>query len=468
MIKSFRLRLTAWYLAFFALLFAIFGVYLYGVLARSLDSRLDARVSSEAYTAVGLFLDELDEMKGDVGKAAAEVVSEMHVRDSAIAILQGGQVVAAGEGAPENGLRQIAELAAGRPEAEFLLALPALGRNGSHAAVRRTTFRGVRFLIVSVASLDSVAADLDLVRRMMLFGLPFLLGLAGLGGYLVATHSLRPLGWMAEQAHRISGSNLETRLEIGDAAAELRMLAESFNELLGRLDQSFAAMKRFVADASHELRTPLAVIHGEADVALAHDRPAAEYRQSLAIILDESRRLSRLVDDLLNLARADAGRVRLQAADFYLNDLLAECCRSLQALAGARGVSIECRQSEDIAFHGDEGLLRRLVVNLLDNAIRYTPSGGRITASLEAAGGEVRLRIADTGIGISSEAAPHIFERFYRADKARSRAEGGFGLGLSIVRWIAESHHGAVAVTSRPEQGSTFTVTLPRENGWRT
>ena len=468
MIKSFRLRITAWYLAFFALLFALFGVYLYGVLARALESRLDARLASEAATAVGLFLDELDEMKGDVSKAAPEAVGEMHVRDSTIAILEGGRVLSAGEGASGEGLRQVTALAGAHSESEFTLALPALGRHGAHAVVRRTPAAGASFLIVSMGPLDSMAADLALVRRVVLFGLPFLLGLAGLGGYLVATRSLAPLGWMAEQARRISGSNLDARLEIGDAAAELNMLAASFNELLGRLDQSFAAMKRFVADASHELRTPLAVIHGEADVALAHNRPAAEYRQSLAIILDESRRLSRLVDDLLNLARADAGRVRLETADFYFDDLVAECCRSVQTLAASRGITLECRPSEDVAFRGDEALLRRLVVNLLDNAIRYTPAGGRITASLEARGEEVCLRIADTGIGIPPEAAEHIFERFYRADKARSRAEGGFGLGLSIVKWIAESHRGAVAVSSRPEEGSTFTVTLPREKGCRT
>lgn len=465
MIKSLRLRITAWYLAFFALLFAIFSLYLSSVLARALESRLDVRLAAEASTAVGLFLDELGEMKGDVSKAAPEAVSEMLVRESAVAILQGGRVLAAGDAASGAGWRQIAALAPSHPQAEFTLTLPGLGKHGAHAAVHRTTAAGANYLIVSLGPLDSIAADVALVREMVLFGLPFLLGLAGLGGYLVATRSLAPLDWMAEQARRITGSNLDTRLEIGDAALELNMLAASFNELLGRLDQSFAAMKRFVADASHELRTPLAVIHGEADVALAHDRPAAEYRQSLAIILDECRRLSRLVDDLLNLARADAGRVRLQVAEFYFNDLLAECCRSLHALAAARRIELECLPSEDVAFCGDEALLRRLVVNLLDNAIRYTPAGGRITASLEARGAEVRLCIADTGIGISPEAAPHIFERFYRTDKARSRAEGGFGLGLSIVKWIAESHRGAVAVSSRPEEGSTFTVTLPRENG---
>ena len=143
-------------------------------------------------------------------------------------------------------------------------------------------------------------------------------------------------------------------------------------------------MRRFVADASHELRTPIAVIRGEADVALSHDRGAAEYRESLAIVLDESRRLSRLVDDLLNLARADAGRVKLEVHEFYFNELLAECCRSMQTLAAASDIALECRSAGDVQFRGDEALLRRLVINLLDNAIRYTPPGGKVSAALEA------------------------------------------------------------------------------------
>ena len=185
---------------------------------------------------------------------------------------------------------------------DLVLALPQLGPNGARAATHRLTALGRSFLIFSIAPLDSIAADLGVVRRVIFLALPLLLGLAGIGGYLLATHSLAPLNWMAAQAREITGSNLNRRLEIGRAAEELLVLAASFNELLARLDQSFEAMRRFVADASHELRTPIAVIRGEADVALSHDRGAAEYRESLAIVLDESRRLSRLVDDLLNLA----------------------------------------------------------------------------------------------------------------------------------------------------------------------
>jgi heavy metal sensor kinase len=466
LMRSLRLQLAAWYLAFFSLLFVLFGIFLYGVLAKALEKRLDETLSSQANTAANLFQDELGEMKGDVPKAAAEAVSEMRLGGSTVAIFEGGHMLAASSPVPPPGFDAAVAQATSHAEPDLVLPLPHFGRSGARAAVHRMIAEGAPpgpvYLILSVEPLDSIADSLQVVRRVLFFGMPFLLALAGIGGYWLTTRGLAPLAWMAEQSRKITGSNLETRLEIGNAADELTVLAASFNELLSRLDQSFEGMRRFVADASHELRTPISVIRGEADVALSHDRAAAEYKESLAIILDESRRLSRLVDDLLNLARADAGHVRLQPQDFYFNDLLAECCRSVQSLAGARKIQLEWRSAGDVPFRGDEELLRRLVVNLLDNAIRYTPPGGKVSALLEAHGPDVRIRVADTGMGISPDAAPHVFERFYRADKARSRADGGFGLGLAIVKWIAESHNGAVELTSQPESGSVFTVTLPR------
>jgi heavy metal sensor kinase len=327
---------------------------------------------------------------------------------------------------------------------------------------RTVTAGGRSFQIDISASLDSIDAELAVVRRVIFIGLPLVLALAGFGGYLLATRTLRPLASMAEQASRITGSNLETRIEIGDAAEELAVLVTSFNELLSRLDHSFDTMRRFVADASHELRTPISVIRGEADVALSQDRDNGEYRESLAIVLDESRRLSRLVDDLLNLARADAGHVRLQTHDFYLNELVADCCRSVQGLAGARHLTVDCLVDGDLQFTGDEQLLRRLLINLLDNAIRYTPPGGKVTAALEASAERVSLRVSDTGIGIAPDDAARVFERFYRAGEARSRQDGGFGLGLAIVKWVAESHRGGVECSSEIGAGSCFTVTLPR------
>jgi heavy metal sensor kinase len=457
MIRSFRVRLTAWYVAFFSLLFVLFGAFLYGVLSNALESRLQESLSAQVNTASVLLPDELVEEKGDAPRAAAEVVSEM--RGSSIGILMDGRVLAGDAPLFET----VAAAVAGNPRDEIALSLPKLGPHGFRAAVRRLTQDGRTYLVIAAASLDFVSADLSIVRRVLLFATPLLIALAGLGGYWLTKRSLAPLGWMAEQAQQITSRNLDKRLDIGNAAAEeLSVLSASFNELLSRLDQTFDSMRRFVADASHELRTPISVIRGEADVALSKERSPAEYRQALALILDESRRLSRLVDDLLNLARVDAGSVKLQVQEFYFNDLLSECCRGMQGLASARGIRLDCRVGDDLSFHGDEELLRRLIVNLLDNAIRYTPGGGTVSAALLAQGPELRIQVSDTGVGIAPEAMPHLFERFYRADQARSRQDGGFGLGLAIVKWIAESHHGAVDLASRPGTGTTFTVTLPR------
>ncbi len=459
-IRSFRLRLTAWYLALFSLLFVAFSVFLYGVLSDGLRERVDETLGSEAGTAAGMYEDELSETHGDRQASAAEAVAGARFTGTVVAVVAEGRVLAASTRSPEGDLAAVAARAAAAGPGT-VTAFPRYGKYGARAAARWAGDPGRQVLILALAPLDAIAAELRTVRRALFVALPLILGLAGLGGFLLATRSLEPLASMARQAHEIGGSSLHKRLEIGAAAEELQVLAASFNALLSRLDQSFETMRRFVADASHELRTPLAVIRGEADVALTRERGAEEYRESLAVILDESRRLSRLVDDLLNLARADSGHVPLVVREFYFNDLLAECCRSALAAAAARDIHLECFAPRDTPFRGDEDMLRRLVMNLLDNAIRYTPRGGQVSAALEPSPGYVKVSISDTGTGIAAEDAARVFERFYRADQARSRQDGGFGLGLSIVQWIAQAHRGTVELSSQPGAGSVFTVTLP-------
>jgi len=460
--NTFRFRITLWYVLFFAVLFVLFSLFLQAALGHVLEHRLDETLAVESNTTAAMLLDEMDEMKGDMAKAAPEAVSGMRLRGSTVAVLAGRHLLAASSPLGQTEVDLLAGGAAANPAFDLLLALPTVGPHGARAAVHREAIERQTYFVVAVQPLDQVAADLGLLRRILLLALPLMIGLAGLGGFWLAGRSLAPLGWMAQQAHHITAGSLNTRLEIGKAADELAVLAASFNELLSRLDLSFESMRRFVADASHELRTPLSIIRGEADVALSQDRSVNEYREALAIIQDESRRLSRLVDDLLNLARADAGRLNLQSEKFYLNDLLGECCRSAQSLASAGGITLECSAAGDLAFRGDEVLLRRMVMNLLDNAIRYTPPGGHVSAALEVEHSQFRIRITDTGVGISPEAVPHLFERFYRADAARSRRDGGFGVGLAIVKWIAEAHHGSVSLVTGPEKGATFTIALPR------
>jgi heavy metal sensor kinase len=459
MFKSLRLQLTAWYLLFFTSVFVLFSLFLYHLLAKALYERLDDTLLSEANTAIGLFQDELEESKGDVSVAAHEAVLEIRVRGLLVAILEGRQILAASGPLPH---REFFDLAArsgwrGRPERTTI---PGRGGSALRSLADPFTLNGRRLMLLVAEPVDPIADDLRLVRRVLFVALPAIVLVVGLGGFWLADRSLAPVRRMAAQAETITGRNLESRLDAGAAGSELRLLADSFNELLSRLDRSFATMRRFAADASHELRTPLAIIRGEADVALAAKRTAAEYQESIAVMRDEARRLSRLVEDLLNLARADADSVKLRVEPFYLNDLLAECCRSVQPIAASKGIELGCRCPEDVMFHGDQELLRRLVLNLLENALHYTPRGGKVSAHLAADGATIRLEVADTGIGIPPEAAPHVFERFYRADPARSREQGGFGLGLSIVKWIAEYHRGTVQLSSQPGVGSTFTVLL--------
>jgi heavy metal sensor kinase len=461
--RTFRLRLTLWYVGFFSVLFVLVAVLVHSVFDRALENRLDEALSVEANTEASMLQDEFTEENGDIRRAASQSIADLRPGASIVGVLAGEHLLASSAPIAPEQLQSITANAISKPGVDAAFPVAAAKGVGARVSLRTVEVGGKPYVVLAMQSMDEVGADLAVLRRVFLLSFPMILLAAGLGGYWVARRSLAPLGWMAEQSRRISESNLHSRLEIGTAADELASLAASFNELLSRLELSFGTIRRFVADASHELRTPLSIIRGEADVALSQDRSPAEYRAALTTIQDESRRLSRLVDDLLNLARADAGRVKLQIEDFYLNDVISECCRSAQKLAAVRQITVECKCPEgDAPFRGDEELLRRLVMNLLDNAVRYTPAGGKVTARLEASGAQLRFQVSDTGVGIAPEVAPLVFDRFYRADMARSREDGGFGLGLSIVKWIAESHNGAVELASAPGAGSTFTVTLPR------
>jgi signal transduction histidine kinase len=220
-------------------------------------------------------------------------------------------------------------------------------------------------------------------------------------------------------------------------------------------------MREFMADASHELRTPLTIIQGESQVSLSHEHTAGEYKQSLSVIGDQSKRMSNIVSDLLSLARADAGEQNIRVEELYLNDLVEESCQAAQALAAPKCIRLNYETGEDILFEGNEELLSRMIVNLIDNAIRYTPAGGSVSVDLMREQSAVQLIVSDTGIGIPSEYCGRVFDRFFRVDDSRARANGGSGLGLSIVKLAAESHRGTVNVNSELGHGSTFTVSLP-------
>jgi signal transduction histidine kinase len=245
-----------------------------------------------------------------------------------------------------------------------------------------------------------------------------------------------------------------------EAESELGSLAQTLNQTFERLETAFQRQIRFTADASHELRTPLSVIHSHAELALTKERTAEEYKQFLETCLRAAKRTRSLVDTLLVLARADAGRLQLKIEPFDLRDAAEECLAMVDSRAQERNVTIET-DLQAVELSADRTRILQLLTNLLVNAIQYNREGGRIVLSIVKEGTEAVLNVTDTGIGITAEDQVRVFERFFRADKARSREAGGSGLGLAICQSIVEAHHGTISFTSQPGSGTTFTVRLP-------
>jgi heavy metal sensor kinase len=279
----------------------------------------------------------------------------------------------------------------------------------------------------------------------------------------MSRRALEPVDRITGMAGRIGAQDLAERLPLRGANDELDRLSETLNAMFGRLESAFQRITQFTADASHELRTPVAVIRTTAELTRSKPRSDAEYCAALDRILAESERTTRLIEDLLLLARADSASDAAVLAPVDLPALVRDTCADAAVLAEAAGVRLLIDSSGDCQVAGDEDHLRRLLLVLLDNAIQYTPAGGeiRVSVEVERAGGAV-IEVRDTGIGIAPEDLPHIFERFYRASKDRSRKTGGAGLGLSIAQWIAHRHGGKIVVESTLGTGSSFRVELPR------
>ena len=310
-------------------------------------------------------------------------------------------------------------------------------------------------------SLESVSVTRRRFLLVMAAVLPLAVLLAGSGGWLLARRALRPVDRMTEAARRISAEHLDERVHTTGTGDELDRLAATLNDMLGRLDVTFRQIRQFSADASHELQTPLTILQGELEVALRAPRTPDEYQRVLTSALEESDRIASLVEGLLLLSRADAGVLRMDHQPVDLARLVAEVCEQGQVLANARGVTLDLEPLTPMTIQGDHQHLRRLLLNLVDNGIKYTLAGGRVTLALHQDGAWAVLRVADTGIGLAPEEQARIFQRFYRAPAAVSRGEEGSGLGLCIAHSIVEAHGGYVQVESAEGHGSIFTVFLP-------
>jgi heavy metal sensor kinase len=311
-------------------------------------------------------------------------------------------------------------------------------------------------------SLDDIERTLRILLIVLLVMAPITVLLSSGGGLFLANRALAPIDAITRTAQRISAQNLSGRISSTGPDDEVGRLARTFDTMLARLEEAFKQQRQFAADASHELRTPLTAIIGQIDVALGWPESAEYYRATLVGVREQAQRLIRLASDLLFLARADVQPAASAAEAIDLASLLPAVIAQMEPLASARQQTIQLQTSPRGNIFGNEDQLIHLLLNLVDNAIHYTPSGGKITLSCAESNGMALISVSDTGPGIAPEHLPHLFDRFYRVDRGRSRAQGGSGLGLAIAQSIAHLHGGELTVVSTVGQGSTFTVRLPK------
>jgi two-component system OmpR family sensor kinase len=455
-LHSVRARLTLWYTAVVAVVLIAFSVISYAALARAIRAATDASLADTAREFAATVA---------AGRASAVSGSDVHLdfrySDRALAILSSaGNVVASSHTvlAPKE-RRRLAALV--RSGAEGFMTLEGGPENdGLRVYLLPIDVLGQRYVIAVAQSLDEQTDRLESAQRSLAFGIPVALVLAAGGGYLLARKALAPVAAMSLKARQIGAETLAERIPAADERDELGLLAGTLNELLERLQRSFDSQRRFMAEASHELRTPVAIIQGEADVTLSRtDRTTVEYRESMEIVRKSALKLTRIVENLFLLARTDAGAYPIRKTRFYLDELIADCVRSLRNIAAMREVTLEQAVDPDLVIVADEELLYRMLLNLADNALKFTPPMGRVSLAATADDNVYTIRVSDTAGGIAAEDQSRIFDRFFRVARPKQGPTGA-GLGLPIARWIAEAHGGSLVLERSDATGSTFRVTL--------
>ena len=450
---SLRARLTLWYTLALLVVLCLFGADVLWQQRRIGIRRVDRELAGFTVTVANVVEEELTE-NADPRSAAEVAGNTVATPGHAAAILDSlGNVLAANW----SGLELRDPLPRGDAGPAVWTVTTGAGPWRVHATPH--AFGATTLVLLVATPLSDANREQREVQEAMLVGIPIVLFLAGAGGLWLASVGLRPITDMARRAAGIPLTGLED-LGHPDRSDELGQLATAFNGLVARLRAALQTQRQFMADASHELRTPVSVVRATADVTLnLPHRDEDEYREALAIVGGQARRLSRLVEDMLVLARADAGGYPLRPVDLYLDEVVADCRRAVDVLATERGVAIHAVGSSEIPFRGDEDLLRRLVLNVLQNAVQHTPAGGAVAVDVRQDPDAVRIRVSDQGSGIPPNDQGRIFDRFVQLDAAR-RGQGT-GLGLPIARWIAEAHSGTLVLEKSGSDGSTFCVALP-------
>jgi heavy metal sensor kinase len=466
--RSLAFRLSVWYALLLSATFALVGTGMYFGLAQYLRSGLSDSLRRRSVQVE------------DILRAAPAAIGDVQIADAIetrvapefnnrfVRITRAPVTLVYRSGRPADGSfdpTSITRLGGPWP-AETVARRVATGSGPVMISATPVRTRSGRYLVELGTSLEPVDSVQDRLLTLLGMLLPVLVAFAAGGGYLLVQRALRPVERMSRTAAQISVQNLDERLPVAPTGDALQQLSLSLNHMLGRLRESVQASRRFLADASHELRTPLTVIKGELQEIVRESECPPELRERIGSTLEEVARLERLVSGLLVLSRLDAGDAQREWLDVDLGELAASTVEQMRLVAEDRGVQLDASRLRPLIVRGDRSRLKQVIVNLLDNAIKFTPRGGSVTLRTEQRPGISLLEVRDTGIGIPPEALPHVFERFFRADEARTRdgatADGGAGLGLSIVRSICAAHGAEIDVESTPGAGSCFRVKFPR------
>ena len=447
-----RARLTAWYLLILAVSLLAFGCVTYFAMRSSIRAAVDEDLELRLGGVRSIIVE-------DGPKGSDELEDEFHEYSDGQG--KGGRLRVAATGHVIYDSADSGFLTSARWNGQRIVMA---GNPGNRFRVLHDTLMvdGVSYDVMVATSMHDYGRALDGVQAALGVAAPFFLVIAAFGGYWLSARALVPVDQITEAARKIGAQDLGQRLKVPKAGDELERLADTLNGMLGRLEAAFQRITKFTADASHELRTPVSVMRTSAEIALRKPRSEAEYRETLGQILHESERLSQLIEQLLILARSDAGSSVLPMIRIDLTKPLRSACQQASILAEKKQLAFsEKMPAKPLWVHGDSPSLERMFLVLLDNAVKYTPDGGSIAVDLNAENGFAVTAIRDTGIGVAQEDIPHVFERFYRADPARTRDLGGSGLGLAIGNWIAQVHGGEIRIESEISRGSCFQVRLP-------
>lgn len=486
--KSIRFRIVLWYMGLLTITLLIFSTLVYGTFRKALYDDLDDVLSTRAEgitNAISTYF-EIEKMESaeaaklkqplvaqnpnDFIALASDWVIEKTKDPNLMSMFvkicdPKGELVVSSKNIPHMGnlsKKDFADVLKGEDSFDNLSGESVLGKPTRCRAYTRPVMEGskAKYVVQVLSPVDLIDVALSGLRILLFVLLPITVIVTGIAGAFLARLTLRPVDSMIHTLKQITAENLKLKIHMPDTKDEIKRLADTFNDMIERLERSFSSQQEFIEEVSHELRTPLTILKGELEIALKKLRSPEEYEAVLVSSLEEIGKMSRVIEDLLVLARFDNNQMSLEIRKVSLGNLMGRALDDMKILAEQKDIETSLSSQDNLILDGDESQLRRLLVNLLDNAIKYTSRKGKVTVMVHKDGVNAKVIVSDTGIGIPPDELPYIFDRFYQVAHSR-RVNHGFGLGLSIAKSIVESHRGTISVESQPNQGTTFTVSLP-------